>query len=292
MSSRRWASAFWKKRPFLQSPEMDTQTQIWTSPAKTYHRAELKWNLDSSSKYSYSSKSINIGFLQWSLMAPFPLHHLNLRTVWLIEDYFKIGQQRFCHITGSRHHQAPFPASWSMCILMQQQRSTTSWDCPHTTEPNCHFCSFAEDKKMWGTMTSNLCSECAICPQMNWDIVATRHENDGKWGWEKERVRSDWSACCDISPFNLSGKGLHIILHKASLMLDISSFTSLTFDLHQLHKVELIETYEGTSCAAHEPKRITFTFMQQTNKQKAADCSWDGGWRESDICWTDDELQA
>lgn len=30
------------------------------------------------------------------------------------------------------HHQGPFPASWSMCILIQQQRSASCCDCPPT----------------------------------------------------------------------------------------------------------------------------------------------------------------
>lgn len=71
------------------------------------------------------------------------------------------------------------------------------------------------------------CGEFAICPQMNWDIVAARRENDGKWGLERENVRLDRSACCDISLFNLPAVSLegalHIILHTASL-LDINSF--------------------------------------------------------------------
>lgn len=78
-------------------------------------------------------------------------------------------------------------------------------------------------------------------------------------------------------------------------------FSSQTFHLHQLHKVELIETYEGTPWEARVPKRITFYYaansckknkIKYQNKTKTDDCSWDSGWREIDICWTNKELQA
>lgn len=161
-------------------------------------------------------------FLLRSFRALFPLNHFNLRNVGLIDDYFKIGQQWFCWVTEAGILGVP-PQPLAPCAPpCSSSGGIVPWLSPTPLSPHAISALLPKIKKMWSTMISNLCSECAICPQMNWDIVATRHENDGKWGREKENVPSDRSACCDISPFNLpaaSPRGLHIILDTASLLL-------------------------------------------------------------------------
>lgn len=244
------------------------EPQIWTSSyyrsAKLHHCAEEKWNLEFQCWISYSNEPNIIVLLLLDFCNEASWHrlnHLNLSNVTNFDDYFKIGQQWFCGITASRHHQGPFPASRSTCYYTSSEVHRPAI-VPHSTELTCYFCSFTEDKKMWNTTISNLCSQCAICPQMNWDIVATRHENDGKWGWEKENVCWDRSACCDISPFNLFAASLEGVCTsfyaQPHSCLTLIPFTSQTFNLLQVHKVELIETYEGIPCVAQEPKRITF----------------------------------
>lgn len=88
----------------------------------------------------------------------------------------------------------------------------------HSSEPTCDLWSVIKDKPIWRTMARNHCNGCNIRPQMNRDIGETMAVEA-----LKGNVRSNRSAHCDISLFNLPGVSLNGACTSFRTCLDMNS---------------------------------------------------------------------
>lgn len=156
---------------------------------------------------------------------------------------------------------------------------------------------------LWSTMTSNHCSICVISLQMNQDIGCV----EGKW-WQF-RFQKEMPCQIDLPAVtyqyltflqSLRMVPAHHFAHGAGL-INSSHFWDLSPT--PCKKEELMKTYEGTQwmsrvhLAAYHVELTGSLARLQVHAKVQKSEQFRGkrkmqGCRESDICWTNDELHA